>query len=235
MSIRSRSVPFHRKRHSQRRSNRRCWCESNAASTAVLGRTDAVTSSKSGRLEGWCLPTLESWSSTQADTHRERRSCVPLLLTVVLLMPACDEFPGLDAIGVQPDQSGSGFEIVKPLCPGDRVTEVSLYRAPGVTSTIVAFSGKSRPQLAPRRTRTSSGRRRLDSWRKSRSSALLVTSKSVAATIDSNFDAQGLITFKPSELRTNLVLEPDGYFGSRAVRGSSPRPMQVVARAPMWV
>jgi len=52
-----------------------------------------------------------------------------LLSTLVLVTSACDEFPGIDAIGIQRGPGGE-IEVVKPLCSGDRVTEVSLIRAP---------------------------------------------------------------------------------------------------------
>ena len=37
----------------------------------------------------------------------------------------------------------------------------------------------------------------------------------LAATIDSEFDTQALMAFMPSELRSDQVLEPDGYFTPR--------------------
>lgn len=37
----------------------------------------------------------------------------------------------------------------------------------------------------------------------------------LAATIDIEFDAGALMTFVPSELRPDQVLEPDGYFRTR--------------------
>jgi hypothetical protein len=56
--------------------------------------------------------------------HSVLRWDVRLLVpALVLLTSACDEFPGIDAIGVQLGQGGE-IEVVKPLCPGDRVTEV---------------------------------------------------------------------------------------------------------------
>jgi hypothetical protein len=52
-----------------------------------------------------------------------------LLPALALLTSACDTFPGIDPIGVQRVPGGE-IEVVKPLCPGDRVTEVSLILAP---------------------------------------------------------------------------------------------------------
>ena len=52
-----------------------------------------------------------------------------LLPALVLVTSTCDEFPGTDAIGIQRGPRGE-IEVVKPLCLGDRVTEVSLIRAP---------------------------------------------------------------------------------------------------------
>jgi hypothetical protein len=150
---------------------------------------------------------------TQVETHRERRSCAVLLLTVALLTPACDEFPGLDAIGVQPDQTGSEIEIVNPLCPGDRVTEVSLYRAPGgyiddsdILWEITSAAGSARDSYlvgtTPPGFVDEVPARPIDD------------EQSVAATIDSDFDAQGLITFKPSALL--LKLERPSFGRARA-------------------
>jgi hypothetical protein len=152
-------------------------------------------------------------SSDEMET-RCARSRLALLLTVVLLTPACDELPGIDAIGVQRDQTGSGIDILKPMCPGDRVTDVSLIRAPG--GHIDDSEGGILWEI------TSEAGSTQDSYLVGTTPPGFVEQvplarpvgdeQSVAATIDSNFDTAALITFKPSELRSDRVFEPDGYF-----------------------
>jgi hypothetical protein len=44
---------------------------------------------------------------------------------------------------------------------------------------------------------------------------VLGETEGAAATIDSEFDTQALMAFSPSELRSDQVLEPDGYFTPR--------------------
>jgi hypothetical protein len=142
-----------------------------------------------------------------------RSRFVPLLM-VAILMPACDEFPGIDAIGVQHDQTGSGIDILKPMCPGDRVTDVSLIRAPGgyiddsdsgILWEITSKTGSTQDSYLV-------GTTPLGFVEEVPLARPVGDEQWVAATIDSNFDAQALITFKPSELRSDQVFEPDGYF-----------------------
>jgi hypothetical protein len=139
---------------------------------------------------------------------------VALVLTVVLLMPACDEFPGIDAIGVQRDPTGSGIEILKPLCPGDRVTDVSLINAPGghiddnesgILWRITSDAGSVQDSYVV-------GTTPPGFVEKVPLARPIGKDQSVAATMGSNFDAPALITFEPSELRSDRVFEPDGYF-----------------------
>jgi hypothetical protein len=151
-------------------------------------------------------------SSTQVETHREPRSCAALFLTVVLLMPACDEFPGLDAIGVQLNRAGSEIEIMKPLCPGDRVTDVSLFPAPGDNADVSRVLWEITSQAGSAQSSYVVGVTPPGFVQKVPLAHPIGIEQSVGAAIESNFDAQGIITFTPSELKTNMVLEPDGYF-----------------------
>jgi hypothetical protein len=90
-----------------------------------------------------------------------------LLPALVLVTSTCDTFPGIDAIGVQRGPGGK-IEVVKPLCPGDRVTEVSLIRAPeghlddsesGVPWQITSKTGSTQDRYGV-------GPCRLDSWKR---------------------------------------------------------------------
>jgi len=137
-----------------------------------------------------------------------------LVCALALVIPACDELPGIEAIGVQRDQGGSGIEIIKPLCPGDRVTRVSLILAPGgvpndsesgVLWKITSEAGSTQETYSAGITPPGF----VEEVPLSRS---LTATQGLAATVDTHFDAAALITFTSSELRTDQVLEPDGYF-----------------------
>jgi hypothetical protein len=52
------------------------------------------------------------------------------VLLMLVVGSACDDFPGSEVIGVRLGADGSSVEVVKSLCPGDRVTEVTLVPAP---------------------------------------------------------------------------------------------------------
>jgi hypothetical protein len=137
------------------------------------------------------------------------------MLAIILLMLACDTFPGIDAIGVQRDQVGSEIVIVKPLCSGDRVTDVSLIRAPGgnIDDSASGILWEITSEAGSTQDAYHVGVTPPGFVEKVPLDRLIGGDQSVAATIDSNFDAQALITFKPSELRSDQVLDPDGYFG----------------------
>ena len=139
-----------------------------------------------------------------------------LLSTLVLVTSACDEFPGIDVIGIQRGPGGE-IEVVKPLCPGDRVTEVSLIRAPdgyvddsesGVLRQITSKTGSTQD-------RYDVGAIAAGFVEEVPLSRVPGEAEGLAATIDSEFDAQALIAFVPSELRPDQVIEPDGYFTPR--------------------
>jgi hypothetical protein len=139
-----------------------------------------------------------------------------LLSTLVLVTSACDEFPGIDAIGVQRGPGGK-IEVVKPLCPADRVTEVSLIRAPGgdvddsesgVLWQITSKSGSTQDRYVVGTTPAGF----VENVHLSRVPG---EAEGLAATIDSEFDAQALMAFVPSELRSDQILEPDGFFTPR--------------------
>jgi hypothetical protein len=144
---------------------------------------------------------------------RNVRLLVPVL---VLLTSACDEFPGIDAIGVQRTRGGE-IEVVKPLCPGDRVTEVSLILAPeghlddsesGVLWQITSKTGSPQDRYLV-------GTTPVGFVEEVHLSRIPGENEGLAATIDSEFDAQALMAFVPDELRSDQVLEPDGYFTPR--------------------
>jgi hypothetical protein len=139
-----------------------------------------------------------------------------LLPALVFVTSTCDTFPGIDAIGVQRGPGGK-IEVVKPICPGDRVTEVSLIRAPegylddsesGVLWQITSKTGSTQD-------RYDVGAIPAGFVEEVRLSRVPGEAEGLAATIDSEFDAQALIAFVPSELRSDQVLEPDGYFTPR--------------------
>jgi hypothetical protein len=139
-----------------------------------------------------------------------------LLPALVLITAACDEFPGIEAIGVLRGR-GSEIEVLKPLCPGDRVTEVSLILAPGghvddsergVLWRITSKTGSTQDRYVVGTTP--------DGFvEEVHLSRVLGETDGAAATIDSEFDTQALMAFSPSELRSDQVLEPDGYFTPR--------------------
>jgi hypothetical protein len=139
---------------------------------------------------------------------------VRLVLSVLALVTsACDEFPGIDAVGIQRGPRGE-IEVVKPLCPGDRVTEVSLFRAPdghldesesGVLWQITSEAGSTQDRYVV-------GTTPAGFVEEVHLSRVPREAEGLAATIDSAFDAGALMAFVPSELRSNQVLEPDGYF-----------------------
>jgi hypothetical protein len=149
--------------------------------------------------------------------HSVVRWDVQLLVpALVLLASACDEFPGIDAVGIQRGRGGK-IEVVKPLCPGDRVTEVSLILAPeghvddsesGVLWQITSTTGSTQDRYVVGTTPTGF----VEEVHLSR---VLGDAEGLAATIDSDFDTQALMAFMPSELRLDQVLEPDGYFTPR--------------------
>jgi hypothetical protein len=139
-----------------------------------------------------------------------------LLPALVLVTSTCDTFPGIDVIGVQRGPGGK-IEVVKPLCPGDRVTEVSLIRAPeghvddsesGVLWQITSKTGSTQDQY-------DAGAIPAGFVEEVHLSRVPGEAEGLAATIDSDLDAQALIAFVPSELRPDQVLEPDGYFRPR--------------------
>lgn len=139
-----------------------------------------------------------------------------LLSTLVLVASACDEFPGIDAIGIKRGPGGE-IEVVKPLCPGDRVTEVSLIRAPeghlddserGVLWQITSKTGSRQDMYVV-------GTTPVGFVEEVPLSRVPGVAEGLAATIDSEFDTQALMAFMPSELRSDQVLEPDGYFTPR--------------------
>jgi hypothetical protein len=139
-----------------------------------------------------------------------------LLSTLVLVASGCDEFPGIDAIGIQRGPGGE-IEVVKPLCPGDRVTEVTLIRAPeghlddsesGVLWRITSKTGSTRDMYLV-------GTTPVGFVEEVPLSRVPGVAEGLAATIDSEFDTQALMAFMPSELRSDQVLEPDGYFTPR--------------------
>jgi hypothetical protein len=137
-----------------------------------------------------------------------------LLFALALVISACDEFSGIEAIGVQRIPVGSGIEIIKAMCPGDRVTRVSLILAPGgvpndsetgILWKITSEAGSTRNTYVVGTTPPGF----VEEIPLSRS---LTATQGLAATIDTNFDAAALITFTLSELRSDQVLDPDGYF-----------------------
>jgi hypothetical protein len=100
---------------------------------------------------------------------------------------------------------------------GDRVTEVSLIRAPegclddsesGVLWQITSKTGSTQD-------RHDVGATPAGFVEDVPLSRVPGEAEGLAATIDSEFDAQALIAFVPSELRPDQVLEPDGYFTPR--------------------
>jgi hypothetical protein len=139
-----------------------------------------------------------------------------VLSGLALVTSACDEFPGIDAVGVQRGPRGE-IEVVKPLCPGDRVTEVNLIRAPeghlddsesGVLWQITSETGSTQDSYVV-------GTTPAGFVEEVHLSRVPREAEGLAATIDSVFDTQALMTFVPSELRSDQVLEPDGYFTPR--------------------
>lgn len=143
-----------------------------------------------------------------------RPDVLALLLVLGLAIPACDEFPGVEAIGVQRSLVGSGIEVLKPLCPGDRVTRVSLILAPGgvpddsesgILWKITSETGSTQSSYVVGT--TPAGFVEEVPLARPPSDA-----QGLAATIDTDFDAAALITFELSELRPSQVLDPDGYF-----------------------
>jgi hypothetical protein len=150
---------------------------------------------------------------TRRVLGRSVRLLVPVL---VLVTSACDEFPGIEAVGVQRGPGGK-IEVVKPLCPGDRVTRVSLILAPegipddsesGVLWQITSKTGSAQDRYVVGTTPTGF----VEEVHLSRVPG---DAEGLAATIDSEFDAAALMTFVPDELRLDQVLEPDGYFTPR--------------------
>lgn len=156
-------------------------------------------------------------TSLQMRLHSMLRWRVWLLLpALVLVTSACDEFPGIDAVGVQRGLGGK-IEVVKPLCPGDRVTRVSLILAPewhpddsesGVLWQITSKTGSTQDWYVVGTTPAGFAE-------DVHLSRVPGEAEGLAATIDSEFDAEALMTFVPSELRSDQVLEPDGYFTPR--------------------
>jgi hypothetical protein len=120
---------------------------------------------------------------------------VRLVLSVLALVSsACDEFPGIDAVGVQRGPRGE-IEVVKPLCPGDRVTEVSLFRAPdghldesesGVLWQITSETGSTQDRYVV-------GTTPAGFVEEVHLSRVPREAEGLAATIDSAFDAQALM------------------------------------------
>jgi hypothetical protein len=103
---------------------------------------------------------------------------------------------------------------VKPLCPGDRVTEVSLILAPeghlddSESGTLWQITSKT----GSRQDRYVVGTTPTGFVEEVHLSRVPGEAEGLAATIDTVFDAQALQTFVPNELRSDHVLEPDGYF-----------------------
>jgi hypothetical protein len=159
---------------------------------------------------------MNVWSRGQ---HRNRAvlhgpKWMALMLGLALAIPACDELPGIEAIGVQRNHAGSGIEIIKAMCPGDRVTRVSLILAPGgvpndsesgILWKITSEAGSTQDSYVVGTTPPGF----VEEVPLSRS---LTATQGLAATIDTDFDAAALIPFTLSELRSDQVLEPDGYF-----------------------
>lgn len=153
------------------------------------------------------------------EQHRNRAAAhtpigVALLMVLVLVSTACDEFPGIEAIGVRRNQASRGIEVLKPLCPGDRVTRVSLILAPGgvVDDSESGILWKITSEAGSTQDSYLVGTTPPGFVEEVPLARALRDKQSVAATIDTNFDAAALMMFKPSELRTDQVLEPDGYF-----------------------
>jgi hypothetical protein len=139
-----------------------------------------------------------------------------LLAALILVSSSCDEFPGIDAIGIQQGEGGH-IEVVKPLCPGDRVTRVSLILAPDgvpddsesgvlwkITSTAGSTQGRYVVGITPP-----------GFVEEVHLSRVPGEAEGLAATIDTEFDAAALMTFVLNDLRSDQVLEPDGYFTPR--------------------
>lgn len=139
-----------------------------------------------------------------------------LLPALVLITAACDEFPGIDAIGVHRGPGGE-IDVVRPLCPGDRVTEVGLILAPGgyVDDSDSGVLWRITSKTGSAQDRYVIGTTPAGFVEEVHLSRVLGEAEGVAATIDSKFDAQALMAFSPSELQSDQGLELDGYFTPR--------------------
>jgi hypothetical protein len=135
-------------------------------------------------------------------------------LALLVLAPACDEFPGIEAIGVRLGADGKSIEVVKVLCPGDRVTEVTLLPAPGgdpsddeddllwkisseaglpASEYVVGVTPSGFVEDVPLSTPLELG-------------------QGLAATVVTERQSGALVLFEIRELRTDQILSPDGYF-----------------------
>jgi hypothetical protein len=141
-----------------------------------------------------------------------RGSYLSIVWLLLVLTASCDEFPGIDVIGVRqgPDD---GIVVTKPLCPGDRVTEVSLVFAPeGVPRfdegdifwRITSEEGSTQEDYVVGVTPTGFA----EDVPLTRS---LGSAMGLAATIDTEREAEALEIFEPRELRVDELLTPDGY------------------------
>jgi hypothetical protein len=133
---------------------------------------------------------------------------------MVPVASACDEFPGSEVIGVRLGADGKSIEVVKVLCPGDRVTEVDLLPAPGgdpsddeddllwrISSEIGSAEGSYVVGVTP-----------TGFVEEVPLTETLGPAQGLAATIDTEQDAGALVLFEIRELRTDQILSPDGYF-----------------------
>jgi hypothetical protein len=145
-------------------------------------------------------------------------------LVVLPLATSCDEFPGREVIGVRLGSAGDEVEFVKPLCPGDRVTEVILQPAPegvprhdeeDILWKIHLDAGSTRSTYVMGETPSGF----VEDIPLSED---LGPAQGLAATIDTQQDAAALVLFQIGELRTDEVLTPEGYVSPDAFQERSP-------------